>query len=312
MPVYMVEDYIEKSIESIVEQTDKNFELIIVNDGTKDNSIKKAEKILENSDVNYSVIVQENLGLASARNAGLKQAKGDWVICIDSDDSIHPQTLEFIHKIIEKEQNTPEVIIFSYSMYGNQDYQYTMYEKLPDYTIFSSKEISELYLNRRIHLVVPGFCIRRELCIDRELFYNPKVFFSEDTLYIWNVFLKVKKIYYINEALYCYLRRPHSIMTSSDISKILSGYKAYLEFENKMTTEVLFNEQKYIFPRWVLGVMHSASKYMDFHTYRELLTALNYQKYIKELKGYSSKKVKMAAWIISILKSTSFFILRIR
>ena len=112
--------------------------------------------------------------------------------------------------------------------------------------------------------------------------------------------------------MYYYLRRPHSTMTSSDISKILSGYRAYLEFENRMTTEVLFDEQKYIFPRWVLGVMHSASKYMDFHTYRELLTVLNYQKYIKELKGYSSKKVRMTSWIISILKSASFFILRIR
>lgn len=312
MPVYMVEGYIEKSIQSIVNQTNKDFEVIIVNDGTKDNSIEKAEKILENTDINYSIIVQNNLGLASARNAGLKQAKGDWVICIDSDDSIHPQTLEFIQNIINKEQNKPEVIVFSYVMCRNQDYRYVMYEKFPDYHIFSSKEAAELYLDRKLHLVVPAFCIRREVCMDRKFFYNPKVFYSEDTLYIWNVFLNINKLYYIDEPLYFYLRRPRSIMSSSDISKVLSGYRAYLEFENRIKEEELFEAQKYILPRWILGVMHSTSKYMDLHTYRELLRELNYKKYIKELKEYSNKKVRMMAWIISILKSTSFFILRIR
>ena len=86
VPVYNVEKYLKQCLDSIVNQTYKNLEIIIVNDGTKDNSMKIVEEYLQ--DKRIKVINKENGGLSSARNIGIKEATGDYISFIDSDDYI--------------------------------------------------------------------------------------------------------------------------------------------------------------------------------------------------------------------------------
>ena len=88
MPVYNVEKYVEKSIRSILNQTYKNFELIVVNDGTKDNSMEIIRKI-QKEDSRVKVYSKKNGGVSSARNYGLKRATGVYVCFVDSDDNIY-------------------------------------------------------------------------------------------------------------------------------------------------------------------------------------------------------------------------------
>ena len=89
IPVYQVENYIEKCLYSLFEQMNKNVECIIVNDGTPDQSMELVKKIIENyAGLNICVINQENQGLSAARNNGLKNAKGDYIAFLDSDDWI--------------------------------------------------------------------------------------------------------------------------------------------------------------------------------------------------------------------------------
>lgn len=95
IPVYNVENYIKECVESVINQTLKEIEIIIVNDGTKDNSIKKIEKYL--SDSRVILINKENGGVSSARNAGLKIARGEYISFIDSDDFIELTMLEDLY-----------------------------------------------------------------------------------------------------------------------------------------------------------------------------------------------------------------------
>lgn len=110
IPVYNVEKYIEQCIESVVNQTLEDIEIIIVNDGTKDNSMKKIEKYLLDSRIR--VINKENGGLSSARNVGLKIAKGEYVSFIDSDDFIELTMLEELYNNSEKADIVFSDIIF--------------------------------------------------------------------------------------------------------------------------------------------------------------------------------------------------------
>ena len=110
IPVYNVEKYIEQCIKSVVNQTLKEIEIIIVNDGTKDNSIKKIEKYL--SDPRIVLINKENGGLSSARNAGMKVAKGEYISFIDSDDFIELTMLEDLYNNSEKAEIVFSDIIF--------------------------------------------------------------------------------------------------------------------------------------------------------------------------------------------------------
>lgn len=100
IPVYNVEEYIEQCLESVINQTLKEIEIIIVNDGTQDNSMKKIERFL--SDKRIVVIDKENGGVSSARNVGLEIAKGEYIAFVDSDDFIDKIMLEKIYKNTEE------------------------------------------------------------------------------------------------------------------------------------------------------------------------------------------------------------------
>lgn len=101
VPVYNVEQYIEECIRSIQNQTYRNLEVIIVNDGTQDNSIKICEGCIT-GDERFRIIHEENSGLSAARNNGLSQAKGDYFFFIDSDDYIEENAIEELVKTIRE------------------------------------------------------------------------------------------------------------------------------------------------------------------------------------------------------------------
>ena len=109
IPVYNVEKYIGQCLDSIVNQTYKNLEIIIVNDGTKDNSMRVVEKYL--SDKRIKIINKENGGLSSARNKGMEEVTGEYISFVDSDDWIELDTYERLIKNLTNE----DVIIFNHS-----------------------------------------------------------------------------------------------------------------------------------------------------------------------------------------------------
>ena len=102
IPVYNVENYLKLCLESVRDQEYTDFEVLLVNDGSTDGSPKICEEYAEN-DSRFKVIHQENKGLASARNTGIRAAKGDFIYFLDSDDSIHPSLLARAVKIAEEE-----------------------------------------------------------------------------------------------------------------------------------------------------------------------------------------------------------------
>ena len=101
MPVYNVSEYIYKSIKSVCSQNFSNYQIIIVNDGTQDNSIEIAEEVLKQYKVDYSIVNQKNSGLPAARNAGLRVATGKYVVFVDSDDIISPDFVGSLYRACE-------------------------------------------------------------------------------------------------------------------------------------------------------------------------------------------------------------------
>ena len=91
VPVYNVENYVDKCIKSILNQTYKNYEVIIINDGSTDNSLNIINKYKNNKKI--KIITQKNKGLSNARNNGMKMATGDYLLFIDSDDYIEDKLL---------------------------------------------------------------------------------------------------------------------------------------------------------------------------------------------------------------------------
>ena len=117
VPIYQVEDYIRDSIESISRQTFKDYEVVLVNDGTTDDSVAIAEEVLKEHRIDYMVINQKNMGLAAARNSGIRNSSGEWIVCIDSDDFIREDFLKILYDGCL--ENNAKVSIANFQMVKN-------------------------------------------------------------------------------------------------------------------------------------------------------------------------------------------------
>ena len=108
-PVYNVEACIERNIKSIINQTCSDFELLLIDDGSQDRSIDIAKELLEKTELNYRIITQENAGVSAARNRGIKEASGEYITFLDSDDYFEDT---FIEKMYNKAKETSCDVVF--------------------------------------------------------------------------------------------------------------------------------------------------------------------------------------------------------
>lgn len=121
MPVYNVADYLDEALESVFLQTNKDYELIIINDGSTDESFNIIKSWLPKFKNKVIFINQSNRGLSEARNAGIKEATGKYIYFFDSDDYMHPQMLEILSKTIS--QYSFDLINFKVKTFKHGDYK---------------------------------------------------------------------------------------------------------------------------------------------------------------------------------------------
>ncbi len=207
IPVYNVEKYIKKCLDSVFNQTEKDFEVIVVNDGTKDNSMEIVK--------NYSVkiINQANQGLSVARNNGVKKAKGEYIIFLDSDDYLEKDLLKEIKKSLT---NKPDLVRFQIREVFEDGTQ-------NDYSEvgFTNKKGTEAFqLITKYHFVENAwaYAIKKEY-YDKEKYQFMKNTYHEDFGLIPLVILKANVINSISYIGYNYVQRNNSIMNDKDYSK---------------------------------------------------------------------------------------------
>ena len=136
IPVYNVEKYLEECLNSISKIKDVNYEILIVNDGSPDNSQKIIEKFCENNN-RAKFFIKDNGGLSSARNYGLERAKGEYVWFVDSDDFINSNEFQKFYKGLEKDL---EILIGNFQIFKNNNF--SKEEKfLEDNIVLSGKDI---------------------------------------------------------------------------------------------------------------------------------------------------------------------------
>lgn len=209
VPVYNVEKYLKRCIESILKQTFKSFELLLIDDGSTDASGQICDESLE-YDNRIIVFHKKNGGLSDARNYGISKAKGKYITFIDSDDYIGPRFLENLYNGCEKNNAKLAVgtSIFSYS----EVLECFAEQKKGDSTIYTSEEaLKEICLNVKFGVSAWG------KLFDRELFRTiqfPIGVLYEDLQTIPYVIADCKKIAYCQGATYYWYQRKGSIMHS--------------------------------------------------------------------------------------------------
>ena len=217
IPVYGVEKYISKCLESLVNQTLNDIEIIVVNDGTKDNSQKIIDKYVKKYPGKVKSFIKENGGQGSARNYGLKQANGDYIGYVDSDDYVE---LEMYEKLYNKaiSDNLDIAICGNYNV--SEDYKNKKVDL--EFIKFEDNKINALFGKKAVWNKI------YKKSIVEKLEFRSKVWY-EDFDFSIKAICSAKKIGYVNEPLYDYLLREGSTMNNSNVIRNLEILDAFNE-----------------------------------------------------------------------------------
>ncbi len=301
VPIYQVEDYIRDSIESISRQTFKDYEVVLVNDGTTDDSVAIAEEVLKEHRIDYMVINQKNMGLAAARNSGIRNSSGEWIVCIDSDDFIREDFLKILYDGCL--ENNAKVSIANFQMVKNNKIHLTRKHTYNN-IVFNKEDILYKFLIRNIKIIAPGMLVNKKLIVSNNLWYDEKIRFSEDLHLIWRLLFTVNRVVYNPSPIYNYLQRENSIMTSSNVKKILTGYYGFSSLVEELKTlnndDRYYNYEivKFILPRWVFGALRSAAKMLSLKNFIKLAEEMDYKKHMRELILFPDFKTRVLSELL--------------
>ncbi len=230
VPVYNVEKYLSKCLDSIMTQTYKNLEIILVNDGSTDTSPDICEQY-RCKDERITVIYQNNKGLSGARNTGIAYASGELLLFVDSDDYILPNMIEALYARLKKDHTEMAVCSFEYvDECGNK-----VCRQLSRQCEMKDEILSKNEMFHKISHKTPGYWyyviswgkLFRKSIFEQYRFPDGKL--HEDEFAIHHIIDKVTSVSIIEERLYMYLQRTGSIMNNNYTLKRLDAMDAFLD-----------------------------------------------------------------------------------
>lgn len=229
VPVYNVEKYIRRCVESILAQSYSDFELILVDDGSKDQSGKICDEYAEN-DSRIKVIHQKNQGVSCARNTGLNVARGKYIVFIDSDDEVE---LHFFSCLVQNDANFDLVI--SGVKHINVD------NILWNVTHYDNELISEMTQQNVLKMLENKSCdfthgkrFKKEIIEKAALRFDNTMSFGEDTYFVVQYLCNCNSIRYVNKEFYKYYKYGHDTLSS-----FCDDYVQRLEGVNEKIADVL-------------------------------------------------------------------------
>ena len=226
VPIYNVENYLRICLDSIQNQTYQNFECLLINDGSPDNSADICIEYVA-KDSRFRYFEKENGGLSSARNLGIERSGGTYITFVDSDDWLEHDALDRLYGALKKEN--ADISIGRYNSYDEARYVYMTYVTDPDDSleVIEGKAIMD---REGVEEVRNGnWTVAVLKLFKRELLQNlpfPIGKIAEDTYWTWKVLLRASKIVYLNRCVYWY-----RVGLTDTLSNIWSEKRMYDEIE---------------------------------------------------------------------------------
>lgn len=223
VPVYKVEKYLNRCVDSILSQTFTDFELILIDDGSPDNCGKICDEY-EQKDSRIHTVHQKNGGLSSARNTGIdwtfRNSNSHWLTFIDSDDWVHPQYLDLL--LSAANTNSADISICEYTEID----KYFISAPVND---SSAQKLTpeEIFVCRRVTATIACAKLYKKICF-KDIRY-PAGKLHEDEFTTYKILFQKSHISYLNESLYFYYTNPNSIVRSEWSPKRLDAIEAHEE-----------------------------------------------------------------------------------
>lgn len=307
IPVFNVEKHIVNCLNSLKNQTFKNFELIIVNDGSTDNTKKRIEDFFANNSCfkNIKIINQSNKGVSAARNIGIKNSRGKYICFIDSDDMIHKEFLSYLYGTMVLGKT--DFCISSFKVV-NEDVEYGDLIKDGELNLKKIKinqyEFMKKYLLSEVNISICSLLIKKEYIENNNIFFREGAKYSEDMEFVWKILANsIKEISFIETPLYFYKVRHDSAMSKIDLNRT-DGFKIYKELEEyfEVNCQVFYTFfKKYGVAKWVWStVWQVAVASENFKQFDSNIKVYEPKKYFRKLKFVNKLKISLSSWLYLI------------
>lgn len=264
IPVYNVEEYLRKCLDSVINQTYTNLEIICIDDGTQDNCGAILDEYAQ-KDSRIIVIHQENAGVAAARNQGLDIAKGEYIAFVDPDDWVEPECYETMVKQMEENPDV-DLVSCNFNIIDNINFDKKKYQSLDNwctYPFFGKKRVDQ-YLGTRMTGHLCRLLFKYSLIEKINLkFSNYR--FAEDALFIMKYLSEINYIYFSENKLYNYVQRQNSATTKygTQTNPLFANYSYIPQLEELYNFYKSKNKldffHDYIFRRYINIICYTIS-----------------------------------------------------
>lgn len=306
VPIYNVAPYLRKCVDSLLAQDISDYEIILVDDGSTDDSGTIADELLaypqplpKGKGVLMKVIHQENAGLSAARNSGVKVAQGDYIMFVDSDDYLQPNVLGALMEHVERDNL--DVLRFNYQNV-NEQYEVFLPFKDAKRDVDYSEDVvdGETFLNKRLGPACYAvmFVVHREIVLQEQ--FTPNIYF-EDTDWTPRMLIKANRVASTSMVVYNYLWRQGSITLPTEPQKrekvlrdkmsLLYGFKKQMQLVQDPIWFVWMSSFNTMTILNMLAAMPSSERKL----YLQQLKSLGvFPLYTKKEKGLKRLKIQIA------------------
>lgn len=229
IPAYNVENYIFRGIESCINQTYKNIEIVIIDDGSIDNTQNIIKEYVQ-KDSRIKYLFQENKGVSAARNKGLDIAGGNYIIFLDSDDWLETNTVEYL--LNKKKEYESYFITTNFKAVYLEDENLKIEEEIEEEVIelITSQEISSTFILTKYR--VKSSCYKlfsKKILDENRIRFREDIYHGEDGLFVFEYLLHIENVLYTTKQLWNILERPNSASRGKFNKKFFTAITAVEE-----------------------------------------------------------------------------------
>lgn len=293
IPMYNSANYINKTLESLSNENDKDFEIILVDDGSSDDSLIVAENCLNSMNVGYKILKEEHKGQSYARNKGIENARGKYILFLDSDDFINGNLIEMVKSNISDET---EILVYDYLRVDN------------DYVILENKEqkfeyknshdfginVFNAYRNNQLRLWTGALIYNREFIVDNNLMFLEGAYAAEDLNFIFKALFKANNVKVIKDVLVYYYQRKGSLTNSPDILKnitVIDSMEDVVKFikKNSISMEIANIIEREFIPEHIMYQVLGSLKTETKSQVKEAIKKSKAREYLKAMNKESTR-----------------------
>lgn len=309
IPVFNVERYIKWCLMSFENQLYTDFELILVNDGSTDNSYQIIREYIKSSKLRINLLNQQNSGVSAARNNGIRNAQGKYICFVDSDDMVAPSYLKDMVETLES--NNSDFVIVDYREVHENDSENTFDEVNLQVNQLDSISVFNKFLYRDIKPGVWCLMIKNEIISKNNLKFREGQRYSEDIEFIYKLISFSDKISLINKKLYLYRIRSTSVMSLVD-EKRKDGYMLMKDLEDffKYQKPTFYEEYlKFGVARWVWATVRQlALAHNNYESFIKSTLIYDTNINMRKLHSFPRLKVRMSAFLFSFQPKLYYYI----